>query len=157
IPTPDRFLIVPDGAHLRCSIIITSVVPSTRMVSDVEFELRSNAGPRKFHLFTFIRIDAHAFDAGGPSLVKIIQESHSVPRISAALACFISVIIFIGAHLAFLTGVETPDKFVFDEFHYVPAARQMLLPVMPEPMLNPMHPPLAKQIIAFSIRTFGDN
>ena len=28
---------------------------------------------------------------------------------------------------------------------------------MPEPMLNPMHPPLAKQIIAFSIHTFGDN
>ena len=46
---------------------------------------------------------------------------------------------------------------MFDEVHYVPAARQMLLPVMPEPMLNPMHPPLAKQIIAFSIDVFGDN
>ena len=27
---------------------------------------------------------------------------------------------------------------------------------MPQPMLNPMHPPLAKQIIALSIPTFGD-
>jgi dolichyl-phosphate-mannose--protein O-mannosyl transferase len=27
---------------------------------------------------------------------------------------------------------------------------------MPQPMLNPMHPPLAKQLIALSIRTFGD-
>ena len=27
---------------------------------------------------------------------------------------------------------------------------------MPSPMLNPMHPPLAKQLIALSIRTFGD-
>src|SRR6185312_10383641 len=41
--------------------------------------------------------------------------------------------------------------------HYVPAARQMLEPAMPHPMLNPMHPPLAKQIIALSIHAFGDN
>ena len=39
----------------------------------------------------------------------------------------------------------------------MPAARQMLEPVMPSPMLNPMHPPLAKQMIALSIRVFGDN
>lgn len=56
-----------------------------------------------------------------------------------------------------LIGVTTPDKFVFDEVHYVPAARQMLEPVMPTPMLNPMHPPLAKQLIALSIRGFGDD
>jgi dolichyl-phosphate-mannose--protein O-mannosyl transferase len=55
-----------------------------------------------------------------------------------------------------LIGVTTPEKFYFDEVHYVPAARQMLLPVMPQPMLNPMHPPLAKQFIALSIHTFGD-
>jgi len=56
-----------------------------------------------------------------------------------------------------LIGLSNPEKFVFDEVHYVPAARQMLEPVMPQPMLNPMHPPLAKQIIALSIRAFGDN
>jgi len=86
-----------------------------------------------------------------------MSESHSVPGISAARVCLISAVIFIASHLAFLTGIETPDKFVFDEFHYVPAARQMLLPVIPDPMLNPMHPPLAKQIIALSIRGLGDN
>ena len=32
----------------------------------------------------------------------------------------------------------------------------MLDPVMPAPMLNPMHPLLAKQLMALSIRTFGD-
>jgi dolichyl-phosphate-mannose-protein mannosyltransferase len=32
----------------------------------------------------------------------------------------------------------------------------MLEPVLPSPMLNPMHPPLAKQLIALSIRAFGD-
>ena len=39
----------------------------------------------------------------------------------------------------------------------MPAARQMLEQVAREPMLNPMHPPLAKQMIALSINTFGDN
>jgi len=55
-----------------------------------------------------------------------------------------------------LVGITTPEKFYFDEVHYVPAARQMLEPVMSQPMLNPMHPPLAKQLIALSIRAFGD-
>ena len=55
-----------------------------------------------------------------------------------------------------LFGLTTPEKFYFDEVHYVPAARQMLEPVMSAPMLNPMHPPLAKQLMALSIRTFGD-
>ena len=66
------------------------------------------------------------------------------------------IVVFIVAHLALLVGVTTPEKFYFDEVHYVPAARQMLEPVMPSPMLNPMHPPLAKQLIAISIRAFGD-
>jgi dolichyl-phosphate-mannose--protein O-mannosyl transferase len=56
-----------------------------------------------------------------------------------------------------LLGITTPDKLYFDEVHYVPAARQMLLPVLREPMLNPMHPPLAKEIIALSIKAFGDS
>ncbi|MGY3145917.1 dolichyl-phosphate-mannose-protein mannosyltransferase [Bradyrhizobium sp. USDA 3397] len=69
----------------------------------------------------------------------------------------IAVAIFLIAHLVLLIGVTTPEKFVFDEVHYVPAARQMLMPAMSEPMLNPMHPPLAKELIAASIATFGDN
>jgi dolichyl-phosphate-mannose-protein mannosyltransferase len=69
----------------------------------------------------------------------------------------IAIVIFFTAHFALLVGVTTPEKFYFDEVHYVPAARQMLEPVMPMPMLNPMHPPLAKQLIALSIKTFGDN
>jgi dolichyl-phosphate-mannose-protein mannosyltransferase len=40
--------------------------------------------------------------------------------------------------------------------HYVPAARQMPETVLPSPPLNPMHPPLAKQLMAASIRVFGD-
>lgn len=64
--------------------------------------------------------------------------------------------ILVVAHLALLVGVKTPEKFYFDEVHYVPAARQMLEPVLPSPMLNPMHPPLAKELMAVSIRVFGD-
>jgi dolichyl-phosphate-mannose-protein mannosyltransferase len=88
--------------------------------------------------------------------VKILRESTPV-GISPGKNSLICVIVFLVAHAALLIGITTPDKFVFDEVHYVPAARQMLEPVMPSPMLNPMHPPLAKQIIAFSIHMFGDN
>ena len=68
----------------------------------------------------------------------------------------IAAVLFVLAHFVMLIGVTTPEKFYFDEVHYVPAARQMLEPVMPQPMLNPMHPPLAKQFIALSIHSFGD-
>jgi dolichyl-phosphate-mannose--protein O-mannosyl transferase len=88
-------------------------------------------------------------------LVKIPRESALFS--TSAGSSLISVILFLAAHAVLLIGLTTPDKFVFDEVHYVPAARQMLEPVMPQPMLNPMHPPLAKQMIALSIRAFGDN
>jgi dolichyl-phosphate-mannose-protein mannosyltransferase len=97
--------------------------------------------------------------------VKSARASLSSSGANAAVAgsstfvatSIVAIVIFIAAHAALLAGISTPDKFVFDEVHYVPAARQMLEPVMPQPMLNPMHPPLAKQFIALSIRTFGDN
>ncbi|TFV42424.1 phospholipid carrier-dependent glycosyltransferase [Bradyrhizobium niftali] len=79
----------------------------------------------------------------------------AVPKMSRSAV--IAVAIFLMAHLALLIGLTTPEKFVFDEVHYVPAARQMLAPVMSQPMLNPMHPPLAKELIAASIAAFGDN
>jgi dolichyl-phosphate-mannose-protein mannosyltransferase len=88
--------------------------------------------------------------------VNIVRESPSVPDHSTSRSAIIAVIIFVVAHFALLVGVTTPENFYFDEVHYVPAARQMLEPVLPSPMLNPMHPPLAKQLIALSIRAFGD-
>src|ERR1700730_15610543 len=85
-----------------------------------------------------------------------MQRPPSAPDISSAQNPVVAIIIFFIAHAALLVGVTTPDKFYFDDVHYVPAARQMLEPVLPSPMLNPMHPPLAKQLIALSIRSFGD-
>lgn len=58
-----------------------------------------------------------------------------------------ATILFLLAHFAMLFSVAAPEKFYFDEVHYVPAARQMLAPVTAESMLNPMHSPLAKQLI----------
>jgi dolichyl-phosphate-mannose--protein O-mannosyl transferase len=75
---------------------------------------------------------------------------------SIARTVAIATILFLVAHIALLVGLTTPEKLYFDEVHYVPAARQMLEPVMEAPILNPMHPPLAKQLIALSIRSFGD-
>ncbi|MGO8911295.1 MAG: phospholipid carrier-dependent glycosyltransferase [Bradyrhizobium sp.] len=89
--------------------------------------------------------------------MNIVPKSPSVPAYSTARTAVIATIIFFVAHFALLVGVTTPDKFYFDEVHYVPAARQMLAPATSEPRLNPMHPPLAKQLIALSIQGFGDN
>ena len=68
-----------------------------------------------------------------------------------------ALLIFAIAHVLLMVGLASPPKFVFDEVHYVPAARQMLALAPAAPQLNPMHPPLAKELIALSIRTFGDN
>src|SRR4029077_5584031 len=88
--------------------------------------------------------------------MKTVPESPPVPDLSVVRTVVFAAIIFVIAHFAMLVGVTTPEKFYFDEVHYVPAARQMLEPVMREPILNPMHPPLAKQFIALSIRSLGD-
>ncbi|HLG79392.1 MAG TPA: phospholipid carrier-dependent glycosyltransferase [Bradyrhizobium sp.] len=82
------------------------------------------------------------------------DTSDGLSLAQCGLAC---IVIFFCAHVAFLAGLTTPEKYVFDEVHYVPAALQMLEPRPDEPMLNPMHPPLAKQIIALSIHVFGDS
>ncbi len=86
---------------------------------------------------------------------KPLPEAPPVPQMSRNAV--IAVAIFLIAHLVLLIGVATPDKLVFDEVHYVPAARQMLQPAMSRPLLNPMHPPLGKELIAAGIAVFGDN
>ncbi|VIO69051.1 phospholipid carrier-dependent glycosyltransferase [Bradyrhizobium ivorense] len=85
--------------------------------------------------------------------MSVQPDSHSVLPRTAVVAA----IIFVVAHMVLLIGITVPDKLYFDEVHYVPAARQMLSPAREAPILNPMHPPLAKEIIARSIRLFGDN
>jgi dolichyl-phosphate-mannose--protein O-mannosyl transferase len=86
-----------------------------------------------------------------------MDEELSDRPLSSWRGALIALLIFIAAQTTLLIGVSTPEKIVFDEVHYVPAARQMLSGSPRGPLLNPMHPPLAKQMIALSIRTFGDN
>lgn len=69
----------------------------------------------------------------------------------------VAAAIFVCAQLVLLIGLSTPEKFIFDEVHYVPAARQMIAPADSGPVLNSMHPPLAKELMATSIAAFGDN
>jgi dolichyl-phosphate-mannose--protein O-mannosyl transferase len=113
--------------------------------------LRQNAFNAVSELF-FIRGDANLPRKRVP---QQSLEAHAVPKVSRS--ALIAVAIFLAAHLALLVGLATPEKFVFDEVHYVPAARQMLGSAPSQPMLNPMHPPLAKELIATSIAAFGDN
>lgn len=65
--------------------------------------------------------------------------------------------IFVATHLLLMIGLTTPGKIAFDEVHYVPAAKQLLEKGPHVPLLNPMHPPLAKEFMAASIAIFGDN
>ncbi|WP_439373688.1 phospholipid carrier-dependent glycosyltransferase [Bradyrhizobium sp. DASA03120] len=118
------------------------------MLSDSCGRMRS----MKSAVFVFLRGEANL--PRKPSPQQSLELS-AVPKMSRSAV--IAVAIFLIAHLALLIGLTTPEKFVFDEVHYVPAARQMLAPVMSQPMLNPMHPPLAKELIAASIAAFGDN
>jgi dolichyl-phosphate-mannose-protein mannosyltransferase len=89
--------------------------------------------------------------------VKNVRESLAISRGPVGRTLAIAAIIFVAAHALLLIGLTSPEKFVFDEVHYVPAARQMLEPAKPSELLNPMHPPLAKELIALSIAVFGDN
>ncbi|WP_294265307.1 phospholipid carrier-dependent glycosyltransferase [uncultured Sphingomonas sp.] len=64
------------------------------------------------------------------------------------------LIVAAAAALLFALHLDRPGKLVFDEVHYVPAARAMLALDHPA---NTEHPPLAKELIAVGMGMFGDN
>ncbi|MEO5939050.1 MAG: phospholipid carrier-dependent glycosyltransferase [Sphingomonas sp.] len=66
----------------------------------------------------------------------------------------VAILIGLLAEMQFVWGVATPHMLVFDEVHYVPAARALLALQTP---LNTEHPLLAKEFIAAGIALFGDN
>jgi dolichyl-phosphate-mannose--protein O-mannosyl transferase len=67
------------------------------------------------------------------------------------------LVVFLLGYFVLLIGIDVPDHPYFDETHYVPAARQLLQTHFAIPTLNLEHPPLAKELMALSIRVFGDN
>lgn len=64
-----------------------------------------------------------------------------------------AVLIGVAVQLLFTIRLGVPSAFVFDETHYVPAARALVESSYPA---NIEHPLLAKWLIAQSIRLFGD-
>lgn len=66
----------------------------------------------------------------------------------------VAFLIGLFAELLFLWGLETPHILVFDEIHYVPAARALLDLRGP---VNTEHPLVAKELIAAGMMLFGDN
>ena len=65
----------------------------------------------------------------------------------------VALLIAIAAQLLFTVGVTRPSIPVFDEVHYVPAARTLLALERP---VNTEHPLLGKELIASGIAVFGD-
>lgn len=61
--------------------------------------------------------------------------------------------LFAFSQILFLLFIQFPQKVNFDEFHYVPSARQFLAL---EPNQNWEHPPLAKELMAIGIGILGD-
>lgn len=65
----------------------------------------------------------------------------------------VGLVFFALALLSFMTGLGHPGEIVFDETHYVPAARELLSLNYNS---NPEHPLFAKEMIAAGIALFGD-
>ena len=65
----------------------------------------------------------------------------------------ISAVLFVAAQTLFLINIQFPKGHNFDEFHYVPSAKQFL--AMTENQ-NWEHPPLGKMIMAVGISALGD-
>lgn len=66
---------------------------------------------------------------------------------------FVALLIALAAQLLFSVHVTRPSKPVFDEVHYLPAARTLLAMERPA---NTEHPLLGKELIAAGIAIFGD-
>lgn len=66
----------------------------------------------------------------------------------------IAILIGLAAEMLFLWGIATPHIIVFDELHYVPAARALIALSGP---VNAEHPLVAKELIAAGMLLFGDN
>ncbi len=80
-----------------------------------------------------------------------MAETQSKPALGPVLAAFM---IGIAAEILFLINLARPSTLLFDEVHYVPAARALLALSGPA---NVEHPLLGKELIALGIMLGGDN
>jgi dolichyl-phosphate-mannose-protein mannosyltransferase len=79
-----------------------------------------------------------------------------MPALPAVLRrpAVVALLIGLAAQLLFSVNLGRPTKPVFDEVHYLPAARTLLTLERP---LNTEHPLLGKEMIATGIAVFGDS
>lgn len=81
-------------------------------------------------------------------------ERTAVPnRLFPTRSVVFGALVALLSELIFLVRLDVPNKLVFDEVHYVPAARALRDLSGPT---NIEHPLLAKELIALSITWFGD-
>ncbi len=83
------------------------------------------------------------------SLEKM-RKSALLRPLSPTLAC---IALFVVGMILFLINIQFPRNHNFDEFHYVPSAKQFLELKVNQ---NWEHPPLGKEIMAVSIGLWGD-
>lgn len=83
-----------------------------------------------------------------PPLDGATPSEPSTSNYGWALVGLVAVIVLL--HLAIID--QPSDSYIFDEAHYIPAAKCML----ERTVCNEEHPPLAKALIALGIRMFGD-
>jgi dolichyl-phosphate-mannose--protein O-mannosyl transferase len=81
----------------------------------------------------------------GKATVRVRQRS--IPP------AIVTVLVAVAAELVFLFRLAVPAKPVFDEVHYLPAARALLALSGPT---NIEHPLLGKELIALGMKLFGD-
>jgi dolichyl-phosphate-mannose--protein O-mannosyl transferase len=81
-----------------------------------------------------------------------VADPHSRKRLLAQ-PFLIGALVALASELIFLIRLSVPNKPVFDEVHYLPAARAIRDLSGPT---NIEHPLLAKELIALSLRWFGD-
>lgn len=66
----------------------------------------------------------------------------------------VALLIALAAQLLFSVHLDRPSRIMFDEVHYVPAAKALLALEGPR---NIEHPPVGKELIAAGIALFGDD
>ena len=81
------------------------------------------------------------------------MNSPSTSEISPRANWKTAGLLFLGSWIFFLIHIQFPRGHSFDEFHYIPAAKQWL---QGGEVLNLEHPPLAKYFIAAGIGLWGD-
>src|SRR5262245_53901289 len=90
---------------------------------------------------------------GRPTPLTRPQSERRVPSVLERRVLWTCLALYAAAQILFLIQIGTPRGFSFDEFHYVPSAKQFLAHQQNQ---NWEHPPLGKMIMAVGIAVFGD-